>query len=65
MGIKNSCVSYTGLVEKYIGTAYDVVKYVADNMANIVYLSEILAEMRQIYLGTFLLPPDKDPSKRA
>jgi len=32
----NSNVSYTGLVEKYIGTAYDTVKVVADNITNVV-----------------------------
>ncbi len=33
--IVNSNVSYSGLVEKYIGTAYDTVKFVADNMKSI------------------------------
>ena len=41
MGITNSNVSYSGLVEKYIGTAYDTVKYVADNMEYIIKIGEI------------------------
>ena len=41
MGITNSNVSYSGLVEKYIGTAYDTVKYVADNMSYIIAVGEI------------------------
>jgi len=32
MSLVNSNISYTGLVEKYIGSAYDTVKYVADNL---------------------------------
>ncbi|RLD78494.1 MAG: hypothetical protein DRJ15_11465 [Bacteroidetes bacterium] len=41
MGITNSNVSYSGLVEKYIGTAYDTVKYVADNMTYVIAVGEI------------------------
>ncbi len=36
MGIINSCVSQSGLVEKYVGTAYDTVKIVADNIEAII-----------------------------
>lgn len=35
MGITNSNTSYSGLVQKYIGTAYDNMKLVADNMDSI------------------------------
>ena len=41
MAITNSNVSYSGLVAKYIGTAYDTVKYVADNMEYIIKIGEI------------------------
>ena len=41
MGIINSNVAYTGLVEKYIGTAYDLVKYVADNMDILRHIADL------------------------
>ena len=41
MAIKNSNVSYSGLVEKYIGTAYDTVKVVADNIEHVVAVGKI------------------------
>ena len=41
MAIVNSNVSQSGLVEKYIGTAYDTVKYVADNMEYVIKVGEI------------------------
>ena len=41
MTMKNSNVSYTGLVQKYIGSAYDNVKFVADNMDAVIEVSEI------------------------
>ena len=40
---KNSHVSYTGLVEKYIGTAYDNVKRVADEIDNVVRVGDVIA----------------------
>lgn len=39
--IINSDQSYSGLVEKYIGTAYDNVKYVADNMEYVIAIGQI------------------------
>ncbi|RLD75030.1 MAG: hypothetical protein DRJ15_17575 [Bacteroidetes bacterium] len=41
MGITNSNVSYSGLVEKYIGTAYDTVKIVADNIEEVIKVGQI------------------------
>ena len=41
MAILNSNVSTTGLVEKYIGTAYDHVKNVSENMDSVVKLAAI------------------------
>ena len=41
MSITNSNVSYSGLVEKYIGTAYDTVKLVADNMEHVIAIGAI------------------------
>jgi len=39
--IKNSNQSFSGLVEKYIGTAYDNVKIVADNIDDVIALAGI------------------------
>lgn len=36
MGIINTNLSTSGLVQKYIGSAYDIVKSVADNMASVI-----------------------------
>ena len=41
MALLNSNISNTGLVEKYIGTAYDHVQNVSANMASVVALAEI------------------------
>jgi len=38
----NSAISYTGLVQKYIGTAYDKVALVADNMEALLALVEAI-----------------------
>jgi len=41
MSIVNSNISNTGLVEKYVGTAYDTVKKVADNIDDVITLAGI------------------------
>lgn len=41
MGLINSDQSYSGLVEKYIGTAYDNVKIVADNIDAVISIGSI------------------------
>jgi hypothetical protein len=45
MGMINSNRSYTGHVEKYIGTAYDNVKIVADNIDSVIAVSQLDMEL--------------------
>ena len=45
--IQNSNKSYTGLVEKFVGTAYDDVKAVGDNLDGLLQVSEFMDD----YLG--------------
>jgi len=44
----NSNVSYSGLVEKYIGTAYDTVKVVSENIAPILFVEANLEEIIKV-----------------
>jgi len=44
----NSNVSYSGLVEKYIGTAYDTVRVVADNINPITFVAGNLEEIIKV-----------------
>lgn len=53
MGIKNCDASYTGLVQKYIGTAYDHVKLVAENMDAILNVGHFDFEMAERLLIEF------------
>lgn len=46
MSIVNSNVSQTGLVAKYIGTAYDIVKNVEQNLTELALISEALEDGR-------------------
>ncbi|RKZ67287.1 MAG: hypothetical protein DRQ44_05825, partial [Gammaproteobacteria bacterium] len=40
----NSNISYTGLVEKYVGTAYDKMALISDNMDELLKLTDELEE---------------------
>ena len=42
MGLTNSNISYTGLVEKYIGTAYDKMVLISDNMSEMLTIAEAI-----------------------
>jgi hypothetical protein len=68
MGVAvNSCAAYTGLVEKYVGSAYDTVKFVADNMSQIEKLLTDYEQISEFHLGIFPTPPtegnDGEPLK--
>jgi hypothetical protein len=45
MSIQDSNSSYSGLVAKYIGTAYDTVKIVADNIASVILVADNIDEI--------------------
>jgi hypothetical protein len=58
--LQDSCTSYSGLVEKYIGTAYDVVYAVYLALGEIDAIYELLLEFGAMYYGSL---PD-EPAKR-
>jgi hypothetical protein len=61
MGMQvSSCQSQSGLVQTYIGTAYDTVKFVADNLGAI----EEISENVEYYNDTYYGPLDDVPTTR-
>lgn len=48
MALENSNQNYTGLIQKYIGTAYDKVSSVADNILSVIFVSENIETLETI-----------------
>jgi len=57
MTIKSSNVAVTGTIEKYIGSAYDTVKYVADNMPELLELGIDVGQFNDVYYGPLAVEP--------
>jgi len=59
--IRNSAVSTTGLVEKYIGTSYDIVKFVYDNLELVEEFVDELNQFNSVYYGPMSVEPTTRP----
>lgn len=59
-----SC-SNAGAVDRFIDTAYDNVKKVADNLEELLALQKVISNLQGIYLGTFTSHPATRPDTTA
>ena len=57
MGVNNTVSSPAAGVEVHIGTSYDNIKKVADNLEALLLLNESFVNLNGIYLGQFALAP--------
>ncbi len=63
MNNMNDDRSYSGLVEKYIGTAYDKVAKVADNLDELLNVEDVILEFYSQYYGPRTTAPTVRPDK--
>jgi hypothetical protein len=57
MALINSNAATVGLIEKYIGSAYDTVKNVSDNLDSLLQLSDDIGDFVSVYQGVHDTPP--------